>query len=66
MAWQNKKVIYKPKINKYLLWKVLKSQNVAITHLVIGKDSPVTHHVVALEKAAEQHILIALKAILFE
>ena len=32
-------------------------KKVAITHLAIGVDSQVTHHVVAMEKAAEQHIL---------
>ena len=39
------------------LWKVPKSQKVAITHLAIGIDSQVTHHVVAMEKVGEQHIL---------
>ena len=29
----------------------------AITHLAIGKDSQVTHHIVAMEKVAEQQIL---------
>ena len=33
-----------------------KSQKVAITHLVIGIDSQLTHHVEAMEKVAEQHI----------
>ena len=37
----------------YSLWKVLKSQKVAITHLVIGIGSRVTHHVVVMEKVAE-------------
>ena len=36
---------------------VLISQKVAITHLAIGIGSQVTHHVVAMEKVAEQHIL---------
>ena len=40
----------------YSLWKVLKSQKVAITHLAIGIGSQVTNHVVAMEKVAEQHI----------
>ena len=40
------------------LWKVLKSQKVAITQLAIGIDSQVTHQVVAMEKVGEQHILI--------
>ena len=31
----------------------MKSQKVAITHLAIGIDSQVTHHVVATEKVAE-------------
>ena len=35
----------------------MKSQKVVITHLPIGIDSQVTHHVVAMEKVAEQHIL---------
>ena len=39
------------------LWRELKSQKVAISHLVIGIDSQVTHHGVAMEKVAEQHIL---------
>ena len=30
----------------------MKSQNVAITHLAIGIDTQVTHHVVAMEKVA--------------
>ena len=34
----------------YSLWKVLKSKKVAITHLAIGIDTQVTHHVVAMEK----------------
>ena len=37
----------------YSLWKVLKSQKVAITHLAMGIDAHVTHHVVAMGKAAE-------------
>ena len=41
----------------YSLWKVLKSKKVAITHFAIGIGSKVTHHVVAMEKVAEQHIL---------
>ena len=39
------------------MWKVLKSQKVAITHFAIGKGSKVTHHVVAMEKEVEQHTL---------
>ena len=35
-----------------------KNQKVAITHLAIGIDTQVTHHVVAMEKVAEQHIMI--------
>ena len=35
----------------------MKSQKVAITHLAIGIDYQVTHHVVAMEKVAETHIL---------
>ena len=34
-------------------WKVLKSQKLAITHLAIGIDSQVAHHVVAVEIVAE-------------
>ena len=34
-----------------------KSEKVAITHLAMGIDSQVTHHVVAIEKVAEKHIL---------
>ena len=30
-----------------------KNQKVAITHLAIGIDTQVTHHVVAMEKVAE-------------
>ena len=37
----------------YWLWKVLKNQKVAITHLAIGIDTQVTHHVVAMDKVAE-------------
>ena len=33
------------------------SQKVAITHLAIGIDTQVTHHVVVMEKVAEYHIL---------
>ena len=36
----------------YSLWRVLKS------HLAIGIDSQVTHHVEAMEEVADQHILI--------
>ena len=35
----------------------MKSEKVAITHLVIGIDSKVNHHVVAMDNVAEQHIL---------
>ena len=35
-----------------LIMKVTKSQKVAITHLTIGIDSQVSHHGVAMEKAA--------------
>ena len=35
-----------------------KNQKVAITHLAIGIDTQVTQHIVAIEKVAEQHILI--------
>ena len=31
----------------------MKSQKVAITHLAIGIDTQVTHHVVAMEKVAK-------------
>ena len=31
----------------------MKSQKVAITHLAIGKDTQVMHHVVAMKKVAE-------------
>ena len=31
----------------------MKSQKVAITHLAIGIDNQVTHHVVAMKKVAE-------------
>ena len=34
-------------------WKILKSQKVAITHLAIGIDTQVTHHIVAMRKVAE-------------
>ena len=30
----------------------MKSQKVAITHLAIGIDSQVTHHIIAVEKVA--------------
>ena len=39
------------------MWKVLKTQKVAITHLAIGIHSQVTQHVVAMENVAKQHIL---------
>ena len=35
----------------------MKSPKVAITHLAIEIDIVVTHHVVAMEKEAEKHIL---------
>ena len=35
----------------------MKSPKVAITHLAIEIDTQVTHHVVAMEKVAESHIL---------
>ena len=35
----------------------MKSQKVMFTHLAIGIGSQVTHHVAAVEKVAEQHIL---------
>ena len=34
----------------------MKSTKVAITQLAIETDTQVTHHVVAMEKVAEQHI----------
>ena len=37
--------------------KVLKSYNVAFTHLGIGIDFEVIHHVVAMGKVAEIHVL---------
>ena len=37
----------------YSLWKPQKSQEVANTHLAIGKGSQVTYHVVAMDKVAE-------------
>ena len=37
----------------YSLWKLLKSQKVAITHLAMGIDVQVTHHVVTMGKVAE-------------
>ena len=40
-----------------ILMEGTKNQKVAITHLAIGIGSQVTHHVVAMEKIAEQHIL---------
>ena len=36
--------------------EVTESQKVAITHLAMGIDTQVTHHIVAMEKIAEQHI----------
>ena len=33
----------------------MKSQEVSVTHLAIGKLSLVTHHVVAMDKVAEQN-----------
>ena len=35
----------------------MKNPKVAITHLAIVIDTEVTHHVVAMEKVAEKHIL---------
>ena len=35
----------------------MKSPKVAITHLAIQIDTQVTHHVVAMEKVGERHIL---------
>ena len=35
----------------------MKCQKVVITHLATGIDTHVTHHVVAMDKVAEQHIL---------
>ena len=35
----------------------MKSPKVAITHLAIEIDTQLTHHVVAMEKVAESHIL---------
>ena len=35
----------------------MKSPKVTITHLAIEIDTQVTHHVVAMEKVAKQHIL---------
>ena len=37
--------------------EVLKSQKLAITHLAMGIDTQVTHHVVPMEEVAEQHVL---------
>ena len=37
----------------YSLWKPQKSQEVANTHLAIGKGSHVTYHVVAMDKVVE-------------
>ena len=37
--------------------EVLKNQKVAIIHSAIGIVTQVTHHVVAMEKVTEQHIL---------
>ena len=39
------------------MMELLKSPKVAITQLAIEIDTQVTHHVVAMEKVAEQHIL---------
>ena len=36
---------------------LLKSPKVAITHLAIETGTQLTHHIVALKKVAEQHIL---------
>ena len=36
-----------------LIIKGMKNQKIAITHLAIGIDNKVTHHVVAMEKVAE-------------
>ena len=36
----------------YSLWKLLKSHKVAITHLAMGRDAQVTHHVVAMKKSS--------------
>ena len=36
----------------------MKTHKVSFIHLSIGIGSPVTRHVVAMKKAAEQHILI--------
>ena len=36
-----------------LSWKLLKSQKVAITHVAIGIDAEVTHHVISMEKVSE-------------
>ena len=33
------------------------NEKVAITHLAIGIGSQFTHHILAVEKVAEQHIL---------
>ena len=35
----------------------MKSQKVAITHLAIRIDTQFMHHIVAMKKVAEQHIL---------
>ena len=37
-------------IGDFTHWEVLKNQKVAITHLAIGIDTQVTHHVVAMKK----------------
>ena len=37
----------------YSLWLSLKIDKVPITNLAIEIDTPVTHHVVAMEKVAE-------------
>ena len=36
---------------------ILPNQKVAISHIAIRIDSQFTHHVVAIEKVAEEHIL---------
>ena len=52
-----KKMLYMQQFSSYKwfysLWKVLKSQKVAITHLANGIGSCVTHHIVAMEEVAE-------------
>ena len=39
------------------LWKILKSQKVAVTHLAIGIDTQAIQHFVDMEKVAKEHIL---------